>query len=1536
MAYSRSAAAHREPAGMVARIILGFGVLLGALLFGATMASAACTGGFLGQPTTPGEDLVVSGAACKVKPGTYAYGQVNIYAGGQLIFDEGDGPGNIDFWAKSIIIENKGALIAQNSKATPTTAAPKGRFGAKGSVLTIHLYGKNIAVWDEKAQMFASQNQGALCKTTQDKNNGPCGTPTDGNGNPVNGASITMPNGVTDNFYQYGPLYGDAACTPDGLTIFNSQTGTCSSGQAGYFGNKALAVSFGGTLQLYGYKGTSEVAPAADPTNSGYSWMRLNDGSSLATGDPSLTLEADPNANKLWVPGDEIVVTTTDYLPGHSEKLEIGTISTSTVGKNQTKVSTITFSTSPKNPGSVAKIQWPHNGARYGGPNDTAHKALSTRLKTRLQSSIDAELVQNGAETRAAVALLSRSIQIVSAGDTLPSNVMPGSNNFPDATATDPSYCQIKNAAKDPGPCHYIYGAQMVIRQGFQAVQISGVEFKQMGQGGRLGHYPVHFHRARQTPANTYVVDTSVNESMTRWFVIHSTLGVTLARNVGYMSIGHGYYLEFGNEADNNFYSNIGILARGAVQNTQNPRNVPGILADNQDPDDPIFAKPNVKNEGMPYRSDNEYPSVFWITNGWNDLIGNMAAGATTCGASYWLVPAANPDKADVGGAPMMWKGYAALQKDVGSAGTTPLKSFYMNQATSSMHSFQTTADAPPCDGIGAADAQIPMKTPLYPTLFAARSISPKPVRITVPASPGPPPTPQHTEPDNFNDPYYPHMLGGARHATYCNGDDCSTVQPCANGVNEEKCGVVVLDHYTSSFHWAQGNTSAIWLRPQWYLMDNNVLSDVQNGGFTMITGGDYTHSSIITGYWALARNSLFIGNTNTSPYASNIGPFNGASGLYCDALKTGQGVPPYCLNSAEGVSMPFGAFFSNQRLNNIYDGPSYQDSNAYLDVKTADCPLGSYNGSCMYGNGIPFLLLRKIPGNQSSGCYLPNAAIAWKQPNGFYYPPAFHSTNLQFDNVDIRHFVIDPLFQAPAGVTNTKTCGPTHDQSCDFGQGGTYLTDNAAVQAQYCVSSAENEAFNGWTSIDRQTELNDDDGSLTGLVNNVDVTKYPPRLKQTISVNEDTYFGAPIETAECLSAAGNAAGMNNTLPQNTTCPTTNASLPPPTVKTSPYDYVSTVVYHYPTAQDAPPSPDLPAKWSNTCSNQTCYGVPLYRQYLTGTMDSTGKNATREWQHWYVNGCFSAQNQSSALCRWPFIRMAGTDIPQRQTMTVNNGAYYLDTTVSYATQSTEPLNFGGYTPPPNQKRIINPATNLNVFTAGQTYTVFFLYAKPSTKQTYQIYVGKDFDTNLNGGLKAVRVNVDGSPSFGFTNVAIPTPNPDDPFWILPDTSQVANTGILTVTTNFSSSSVTDLTPSPAQNLCQPHTFCCPSADGPGVKTVTCNTAGPYCRGNLQSSNPIVKANSKLTAEADYICQNWAMKDLDCPAAGCYGFSFTLKGYTADDSYHRPAPVEFPATNTNQGAPNWLTTFDQTKTPPDSKSGGGTCSYQTLPNCPAGK
>src|SRR5664279_2445302 len=107
---------------------------------------------------------------------------------------------------------------------------------------------------------------------------------------------------------------------------------------------------------------------------------------------------------------------------------------------------------------------------------------------------------------------------------------------------------------------------------------------------------------------------------------------------------------------------------------------------------------------------------------------------------------------------------------------------------------------------------------------------------------------------------------------------------------------------------------------------------------------------------------------------------------------------------------------FPAQKLFNIYDGPAHQVRNAYMNInvsKIADCS-ASPGGSCTTSE-VPLAWNFGVLQDMDKSCYLPNAAIGWKQPNGFYYPPAFHSNNLFFKNVDIRHFVICLLYTSDA-----------------------------------------------------------------------------------------------------------------------------------------------------------------------------------------------------------------------------------------------------------------------------------------------------------------------------------------------------------------------------------------------------------------------------------------------------------------------------------------------------------------------------------------
>jgi hypothetical protein len=1273
-------------------------------------------------PLGSGGDLEVT-APCTVGAGTYEYRNVNIYGeNASLTFKDE----MIDFWAYGIIVEHKGSLIAGSD------TDPIGKTGGK---LTIHLYGEDQGLG----------GSGVLCKTPMTAIVGPCGIPT-AIWDTTNASKSMLPGGVEDYFYQYKPLPQD-----DG-------------DMNAYFGYKVLGVSYGGTLRMFGKKGAT-LPDNLMSDNSGMSWARLD--GNIKKGKTQLKLDRAVD----WAVGDRIVVTTTDYLPGHSEVLEIVAPVVDATTFNFKVIDQFTGMDIP------GGLQYPHNGTPYSLARlPQEMKECSEDNKDCIDIKVDGE---PAAETRAAVGLLSRSIKIVSAGDTFNSAFPPVAGNF--------------------------LGGHTLVRQGVEEFKVQGVQFHQLGQGGKIGHYPAHFHLTRKTPEGTFIKDSSITDSMTRWITVHGAHGVTLARNVGCMSIGHGFYLEDGTEINNKLYSNLGILARAAVKNPQNPREVPGILAWGGRPDTAF----------PPYNSDIFNPTVFWIMNGWNDFEYNMAAGATGCGVCYWLLPGANSGPSQG----MKWESYASMQSgpimmdggtvyevNIARAGMTPLKTFKGNYCTTTMMSFNTVGDTDSCLGVNAF------------------GIAPNPNA----------PEPAILQGNPEKETFYPKVTGGGgRFATMCPGtDDDRDCGPsviknrCGNG-NRENCIVTVLDKYTSSFHWPQQNFAALWLRPQWYLVINSFLSDSQNGGLGFVTGGDYTLSSIVPGLWQLATRSVFVGQTQKdNPLSSNAGPFNPlmstdgmVSGLICDS-----GDANFCRSAKEGISIPIDNFAVNQRFFNIYDGPNFQDKNAYLDIEETQlgplCKPGD-NNCPQFGPGVgmPAWMYTRTIGipvdKNKSSCVLPNAAIGWKQPNGFFYPPAFHSQDLFFDNVDIRHYVLEPLWEP-----------------------GTYVTDEDQVREDYCRFPADN-MFGNFSSVDRQTVVNDDDGSLTGLVSSA--------FTESISVNLDPFFNAPIEAIECESFD--------------------------TAKTSPYEYISTVIYpkcatnntclgtcsntggacswggecadegncidnkctndpslSCTVPKDCDKSGTCSATWGRPCTSSDCYGIPLERQLLTSE---------------------DAQDLSTTG-----IRMAGMALFQRSMMTLNGATYYVNTTVSE----------------PEQRK---SAKSLNVFKGGDTYYMFFLYSKASTTQTYQFYVGTDLGFDVENAVSIVRANI---ATFPITF----TPGPTDWGSIGWGKQYNSATGILTVTVDMRSF---ETKYNEARiDFCQPKSFCMPQGD-----QCVCSTD--------------LTGDQKAACEDGNICETWAGKDVDCPLEGCPGFAFTLpNGFDPDDkggelistgSGHRPVPKCFP-------------------------------------------
>jgi cell migration-inducing and hyaluronan-binding protein len=70
---------------------------------------------------------------------------------------------------------------------------------------------------------------------------------------------------------------------------------------------------------------------------------------------------------------------------------------------------------------------------------------------------------------------------------------------------------------------------------------------------------------------------------------------------------------------------------------------------------------------------------------------------------------------------------------------------------------------------------------------------------------------------------------------------------------------------------------------------------------------------------------------------------------------------------------------------------------------------------------------------------------------------------------------------------------------------------------------------------------------------------------------------------------------------------------------------------------DPPPPPYQNPNWDSDCANPNCYGVPLYRQRLTSKEPPDPNDIKQS------------------------IRMMGGNLWQRNTLTANNGVYYMDT-----------------------------------------------------------------------------------------------------------------------------------------------------------------------------------------------------------------------------------------------------------------------------------
>jgi len=150
-------------------------------------------------------------------------------------------------------------------------------------------------------------------------------------------------------------------------------------------------------------------------------------------------------------------------------------------------------------------------------------------------------------------------------------------------------------------------GSGMAGSEGFGAhlmhaeqAQYTYVEFHWMGQAFQMGRYPLHFHLTGLNPT-AQVVGCSLHKTFNRGITVHGTHQATLKDNVLYNHLSHGYFIEDGNEHDNVFENNLGMMTHRS------------------------FAMLN----------SDQTPATFWIRNPSNYFRNNHAAGSAAFG--FWF-----------------------------------------------------------------------------------------------------------------------------------------------------------------------------------------------------------------------------------------------------------------------------------------------------------------------------------------------------------------------------------------------------------------------------------------------------------------------------------------------------------------------------------------------------------------------------------------------------------------------------------------------------------------------------------------------------------------------------------------------------------------------------------------------------------------------------------------------------------------------------------------------------------------------------------
>ena len=169
------------------------------------------------------------------------------------------------------------------------------------------------------------------------------------------------------------------------------------------------------------------------------------------------------------------------------------------------------------------------------------------------------------------------------------------------------------------------FGGQVMIMGNSSEAVIDGVEMRRMGQAGKFGRYPLHFHNMSYDSTGKQLSDatatfknSTISNSSQRCFVIHGSNGVKIQNNICYDIKGHAVFLEDGVERRNLIENNLVLRVRTSLYGESAPSTCPMQSIYDGPPERNCALLKHERRDGQ--------PSGFWLVNPDNIVRGNVAA----------------------------------------------------------------------------------------------------------------------------------------------------------------------------------------------------------------------------------------------------------------------------------------------------------------------------------------------------------------------------------------------------------------------------------------------------------------------------------------------------------------------------------------------------------------------------------------------------------------------------------------------------------------------------------------------------------------------------------------------------------------------------------------------------------------------------------------------------------------------------------------------------------------------------------------------